>query len=96
MKRFNFIKIMPMAIIGLLLAPKIKAKEEQYRKVQYYDNGWKDIEFEDMKDGMRIRMFEPTGEPVDLGSQSIIVGNAFQNEQGMWAVSIKSFNRRAK
>lgn len=61
MKRLAFIQRGLFGFAGLLFAvvPNVN-----YRRVEYYDDGWKKVEFKNIKKDMYVRMFELDGEPV--------------------------------
>jgi hypothetical protein len=61
MKRSAFIKRGLLGFVGLLF---VVVPKNNYNRVEYYDNGWEKVEFENIKKDMYIRMFEPDDEPV--------------------------------
>lgn len=67
MKRSDFIKKSPIVLIGLLFIPMLKSIDNKNRRVEYYDNGWKSIDFEQVEKEMYIQMFEFDGSPVVMG-----------------------------
>lgn len=50
------------------------------------------IDFGEIKEGMRIRMTEPDGEPIVADGCSIVraMSDAFINAEGIWTVSIEA------
>ena len=100
MKRSKFIKTGLMGFVGVLITGKLisaSKPDNQFRSVEYYDNGWHPIEFEQIKKGMYIRMFEPDGTPVTLfaisedrkGYTSMALADAsFNKEFNVWYVQL--------
>ena len=73
---------------------------EKYMKVEVFrrrineeKDGWVEIQFQDLKDEDRFRMFNPeTGEEFrgDKGLYEwIVIGEPYQTDEGVWAVNIR-------
>ena len=95
MKRLEFIRKSPLALIGLLFIPMFKNTENKNRRVEYYEDGWKNIDFENIKKDMYIQMFEPDGAPVVMGWKNkkpiygaLVIKSPYQHK-GVLTINIK-------
>ena len=94
MFRRDFFKTLIFGMACFVLPVRVKSQkiENEYRTVEFYDfecRQWKDIEYRNLRAGMKVRMFEPNGEPVML-SLSGNENEAFCKEDafltnGVWA-----------
>jgi len=52
---------------------------------------WRETEMSDLRKGMRIRLYSPSGRPLELGGDEtfITTGDAFQKD-GVWCIEVKS------
>ena len=65
------------------------------RRVEVFrQNEWQLIEFKNVKKGMRIRMFEPTGEPVVMTQtgkhDAITISDAYKGKNGILTFNVGS------
>jgi hypothetical protein len=54
-------------------------------------NKWREAKMSDLKEGMRIRIYSPSGRPLELGGDETFVtlSDAFEKD-GVWAVEVKA------
>jgi len=64
MNRSDFVKKLPLLLTGLLFIPNITSNT---RRVEHYNDGWKGIDFKNVKKDMYIQMFESDNKPVIMG-----------------------------
>ncbi len=53
-------------------------------------NKWRETKLEDLKKGTRVRLYSPSGRPMELGGEETFLteSDSFQVE-GTWAVKVK-------
>ena len=53
-------------------------------------NKWREINMQDLKKGIRIRLYSPSGRPLELGGEETLLTecDAFQIN-GTWAIKVK-------
>ncbi|BBO82035.1 hypothetical protein DSCO28_26010 [Desulfosarcina ovata subsp. sediminis] len=54
-------------------------------------NKWRETKMADLKKGMRIRIYSPSGRPLETGGDETLITltDAFQKE-GQWAVEVRA------
>ena len=98
MNRKQFIKNLGISAFIPVVAPVLaNSKTNNNGHVEYYDNGWHNIKFENIKDGMYVRMFENNGESVIMGEKNgfpiycaTVEGDAFMNNDGIPSIFCKA------
>jgi hypothetical protein len=70
----------------------ISPYDENERIVQIFENGgWVNVHPRYLKEGVRFRMFEPTGEPVaDKAGETVFVcvAEVYKNKEGIYTIEI--------
>jgi hypothetical protein len=52
-------------------------------------NKWREASMPDLKKGMRIRIYSPSGRPLEMGGEETFLTESDAYEQdGMWAVKV--------
>lgn len=64
------------------------------RKAEVFtNNAWTEVPFEDIKEGQKFRLFEPTGEPVvnlrDNIVEWVALSDAYLNFGSVWTIDIE-------
>jgi len=54
-------------------------------------NKWRETTMRDLKEGTRIRLYSPSGRPLEMGGEETFLTESDAYEQdGLWAVKVKA------
>lgn len=72
-----------------MILKEVKDKRKIFKDMGM--NKWRETGMSDLKEGMRIRIYSPSGRPLEMGGEETFVteSNAFLQE-GSWAIKVKA------